>query len=108
MRETPTPVYSVAMAISGVSSAITVTDTGRNAVMAQPHKGERRLVGTRLARDVHDEVQRRAADAGTSVSQYVADVLAAHVGRTDEIRETPADALFPRHQLEEPPLADIA
>ena len=76
--------------------------------MAQPHKGERRLVGTRLARDVHDEVQRRAAEAGTSMSQYVADVMAAHVGRTHEIRDIPADALIPRHQLEELPLADIA
>lgn len=76
--------------------------------MAQPHKGERRLVGTRLARDVHDEVQRRAAEAGTSVSQYVADVVAAHVGRADEIRVIPADALIPRHHLEEVPFADIA
>lgn len=76
--------------------------------MAQPHKGERRLVGTRLARDVHDEVQRLAAEAGTSMSQYVADVMAAHVGRTDEIRKIPADALIPRRQLEELPLADIA
>ena len=76
--------------------------------MAQPHKGERRLVGTRLARDVHDEVQRRAAESGTSVSQYVADVMAAHVGRSDEIREIPADALISRRNLEESPLADIA
>lgn len=96
------------MGTCGVSRTLSVTCSGRNTLMAQPHKGDRRLVGTRLTRDVYDEIQRRASDIGTSMSQYVADVMAAHVELADEIRDIPADALFPRHQLEEPPLADIA
>lgn len=108
MRDTLISVYSVAMGIDGVSHTLTVTRSGRNTPMAQPHKGERRLVGTRLTWDVHDEVRRRAAESGTSVSQYVADVMAAHVGRADEIRDIPADALIPRRHLGEPPLAETA
>lgn len=104
----PLSVYSVAMGICGVSRTLSVTCSGRNTLMAQPHKGDRRLVGTRLTRDVYDEIQRRASDIGTSMSQYVADVMAAHVELADEIRDIPADALIPRRQLEELPLADIA
>lgn len=76
--------------------------------MAQPHKGDRHLVGTRLTRDVHEEVKRRARALEVSVSQYVADIVAAHVGRTDDVRELPVDALFSRSQLQEAPLDEIA
>ena len=76
--------------------------------MAQPHKGHRHLVGTRLTRDVHEEVKRRARGLDVSVSQYVADIVAAHVGHADEVRELPADVLFSRYQLEGAPLDEIA
>ncbi|MCV7316207.1 MULTISPECIES: toxin-antitoxin system [Mycobacteriaceae] len=55
--------------------------------MAQPNKGQRRQITPRLAAEVYAEVQRRAQERGMSTSQYVADVMAAHVGRPDLIRE---------------------
>lgn len=51
--------------------------------MAQPHKGDRELTQSRLARDVYNEVKQRAGDKGVSISQYIADVMAMHVGRPD-------------------------
>lgn len=108
MRQRRLPVYSVLMGMHGVSCGVTDTCAGSNARMAQPHKGDRQLVGTRLTKQVHDEIKYRASEAGTSISQYVADIVAAHVGQLDEIRELPADALIPRRLLEEDALADIA
>ncbi|AOS95142.1 MULTISPECIES: hypothetical protein [Mycobacterium avium complex (MAC)] len=55
--------------------------------MAQPHKGDRVLIGVRPTLPVYDEVRRRAAALGMSMSQYAADVLAQHVGRPDLVRE---------------------
>jgi len=55
--------------------------------MAQHHKGDRRLVQSRLPADVHAEVARRAAAVGLPVSQYVADWICRHVGRPDLVRE---------------------
>ncbi|MGW5312905.1 toxin-antitoxin system [Nocardia thailandica] len=55
--------------------------------MAQVSKGKRAQVGPRLARDVFDEVQRRAEANNMSMSQYVADVMAIHVGRPDLVLE---------------------
>lgn len=55
--------------------------------MAQPHKGERVVTVTRLARPVWSDVQQAATDRGMSISQYIADVLAAHVGRADLVRD---------------------
>ena len=60
--------------------------------MAQPHKGERVLIAARPPLAVYDAVRQRAADHGTSISQYVSDVLAAHIGRADLVRE-PAEGL---------------
>ncbi len=51
--------------------------------MAQPHKGPRRLVQTRIPEDVYAELVRRAREAGTSTSQYIADSMALSVGRDD-------------------------
>ncbi|ASL14568.1 hypothetical protein MYCOZU2_02151 [Mycobacterium intracellulare subsp. chimaera] len=51
------------------------------------------LLQSRPVREVWDAVHARAAEAGTSVSQYVADLLAEHVGRPDLIRETQREAL---------------
>jgi predicted HicB family RNase H-like nuclease len=42
---------------------------------------------TRPERVVSDLIKQRAAARGISISQYVADVLATHVGRTDLVRE---------------------
>lgn len=51
--------------------------------MAQPHKGERRLVASRVPEDVYEELIGLANEAGTSVSQFIADRMAIHVGRPD-------------------------
>ncbi|MBU8834346.1 MULTISPECIES: toxin-antitoxin system [Mycobacteriaceae] len=51
--------------------------------MAQPHKGPRRLVQTRIPEEVYAELVRRARQAGTSTSQYIADSMALSVGRPD-------------------------
>lgn len=55
--------------------------------MAQPHKGARALIAARPAQPVYEEIRRRAADLGISISQYASDVLAAHIGRPDLVRE---------------------
>lgn len=55
--------------------------------MAQPHKGSRRLVQSRIPEEVYAELAARARVAGTSASQYIADVMALSVGRPDLVRE---------------------
>lgn len=55
--------------------------------MGQPHKGDRVLLQARPPREVWDAVHIAASEAGLSVSQYVADLLAQHVGRPDLVRE---------------------
>ncbi|HEX7321544.1 MAG TPA: toxin-antitoxin system [Mycobacterium sp.] len=59
--------------------------------MAQPHKGDRRLVQSRIPEEVYAEVRRRAIEAGTSASQYIADMAALVVGRPDLVRELNRD-----------------
>ncbi|WP_231513458.1 toxin-antitoxin system [Mycobacterium paragordonae] len=51
------------------------------------------LLQSRPVREVWDAVHALAAEAGTSVSQYVADLLAEHVGRPDLIRELNKEVL---------------
>lgn len=54
----------------------------------RPHKGDRVLLQARPFREVLDLVVTRQRDAGvSSLSQYIADVLAIHVGRDDLIAE---------------------
>ena len=55
--------------------------------MAQPHKGPRRLVQTRIPEEIYAELVRRAREAGTSTSQYIADSMALSVGRDDLVWE---------------------
>lgn len=55
--------------------------------MAQPHKGPRHLVQSRVAPEVHVEIAQRASAAGISVSQWIADTVALSVGRPDLVRE---------------------
>jgi hypothetical protein len=52
-----------------------------------------------LAQEVFEEVRRLAEAQGMSMSQYVADVMALHVGRPDLVLE------LGRKQQEELPLA---
>lgn len=55
---------------------------------AGPYPGRRTLVQTRPHREVWTAVHKRQKSAGvSSVSQYVADVLAMHVGREDLVVE---------------------
>lgn len=50
--------------------------------MGRPHKGERALLQTRPWLEVTELVRHRQKSAGvSSLSQYIADVLAIHVGR---------------------------
>ncbi|MEU3015597.1 MULTISPECIES: hypothetical protein [Nocardia] len=55
--------------------------------MAQVSKGSRAQVGPRLAQAVYEEVQRRAEANNMSMSQYVADVMALHVGLPEFVLE---------------------
>jgi len=55
--------------------------------MAQPNKGDRVVTVTRLARPVWSDVHKAASERGMSISQYIADVLAAHIGRDDLVRD---------------------
>ncbi|MEU4345351.1 toxin-antitoxin system [Nocardia sp. NPDC023852] len=61
--------------------------------MAQPNKGDRELTQSRLARDVYNEVRKRAAAQGVSISQYIADTMARHVDRPDLVWVRPSDQL---------------
>lgn len=47
------------------------------------HKGDRVLLAARPHREVWNLITQRAGAAGLPLSQYVADVLAQHVGRDD-------------------------
>ena len=71
----------------GVSRVLVAVTRGNVVCMAQPHKGERVLVAARPPQAVYDVVRQRATQRGISISQYVADLLAIHVGRPDLVRE---------------------
>jgi hypothetical protein len=51
------------------------------------HKGDRVLIQSRPLRPVWEAVHERAAAAGVPVSQYLADLLAVHVGRPDLVSD---------------------
>ncbi|GLC05155.1 Uncharacterised protein [Mycobacteroides abscessus subsp. abscessus] len=56
--------------------------------MGQPHKGDRLLLqSTQSPLAVREAVHARATAAGLPDSQYLADVLALHVGRPDLVRD---------------------
>jgi hypothetical protein len=56
--------------------------------MGQPHKGDRLLLqSTQSPLAVREAVHARATSAGLPDSQYLADVLALHVGRPDLVRD---------------------
>lgn len=56
--------------------------------MAQPHKGPREQIKTRVHTEVYAELRQLAAERASSVSQLAADLIAAAVGRPDLVRET--------------------
>lgn len=51
--------------------------------MAQPHKGNRHTIFLTLDLEVRRQIHSRATDSKLSVSQFLADHLALHVGRPD-------------------------
>jgi hypothetical protein len=55
--------------------------------MAQPHKGDREQIKVRADRIVYDFVKNESARRGIPMGQYVADVLAIHVGHPELVRE---------------------
>lgn len=66
--------------------------TPRTRPIGRPSKGDRVEIKCRAMAPVYDEIKRRAADRGLSISQYAADVLAQHVGRSDLVRELICEA----------------
>jgi hypothetical protein len=55
--------------------------------MAQPHKGPRQQIMARPTDKVYYGIRKAAEEHGMSISQYVADVLALHLGMEEEVRE---------------------
>ncbi len=51
--------------------------------MPRASKGDRDIMVTRPAREVGDEVRRRAAQSGLAISEYIARCLAIEVDRPD-------------------------
>ena len=65
---------------------------GKVSVMAQPHKGPREQIKTRVHADVYAALRDLAAgNPSLSVSQVAADLLAAAVGRSDLVRDLDHD-----------------
>ena len=61
--------------------------------MPRPSKGDRVVTVARLARPVWAVVQHEAAARGISISAYIADVLAVHVGQPEHVRELDQEVL---------------
>lgn len=56
--------------------------------MPAHHKGERRLLSVRPPAEVVTVIEKMWRESGvSSVSQYVADIMALHAGRPDLVRE---------------------
>lgn len=75
---------------------VTPRVAGRVRTMAQrrsTHKGDRAQIMSRPDRVVYEIVKREAAQRGIPMGQYVADVLAAHVGHPELIRELDKEVL---------------
>ena len=65
---------------------------GKVCVMAQPHKGPREQIKTRVHPDVYAALRDLAAgNPSLSVSQVAADLLATAVGRSDLVRDLDHD-----------------
>ncbi len=61
--------------------------------MAQPHKGDRELIASRVPRAVYDAIRLAAAERHLTISQYVADVMATHTGHEELVRELRQEVL---------------
>ncbi|MCV7080130.1 toxin-antitoxin system [Mycolicibacterium insubricum] len=57
------------------------------------HKGDRVQIMTRPPREVYDVIRTRATALGIPMGQYVADVLAHHVGMPELMRELGQEVL---------------
>jgi hypothetical protein len=55
--------------------------------MAQPHKGERRLINARVPVEVHDVIVATAQRRGVSTSQMLSDLAAIWAGKPELVRE---------------------
>lgn len=60
-----------------------------------PCKGDRVLTVSRLQRPVSERVQAEASRHGVSVSAYIADVLAAHLGMPEHVHEIDVQEVLP-------------
>lgn len=56
-------------------------------------KGDRVVTVTRIPREVWEVIAQNAAEAGISISAYLADVACEHAGRPDLISELNKEAL---------------
>jgi hypothetical protein len=66
----------------------------------RPHKGDRVMLASRPHREVWEVISQLAAAAGQPLSQYVADILAVHVGRDDLVSAArPAGPLSLQEEL---------
>lgn len=54
--------------------------------MAQPHRGDRELIASRVPRVLYDELKIAAAERNLTMSDYVSDVMAAHMGHPELVR----------------------
>ena len=57
------------------------------------HKGDRAQIMARPNRIVYDIVKQQSAELGIPMGQYVADVLAKHVGHPELVRELDKEVL---------------
>ncbi len=59
--------------------------------MAQPHKGNRKLIICRPVEPIYEAAKAEAARRGISLSQLVSDILAYRYDREDLVRELDKD-----------------
>lgn len=61
--------------------------------MANPYKGDRTRVTSRVPDAVFEELERRRAEAGVNMSQFLSDLLAAATGHIHLVQETNQEVL---------------
>ncbi len=76
----------------GVLQDITVMQ-GHAWGMAQPHKGDREMIASRIPRSVYEIIRTAAAERDISMSQYVADVMCEHTGHGELVRDLRQEVL---------------
>ena len=66
-----------------VTGVITLMTSSRRGIGGRPSKGDRRLVGSRMPISDVDKLHAVAAARGVTVSDYVADLVRAHLCNVD-------------------------